>query len=125
MARIVVIDDDPSIVQMLQFLLGKDQHSVLVARDGEEGLALVRTAKPDLIILDVMMPKMDGFTVSGNLFKDPDLRTIPILIFTAKGNAREIFQLVPNVGLYLEKPFEPSTFLSHVNKLLQSSPGTP
>jgi DNA-binding response OmpR family regulator len=118
MSKILVVDDDRSIVEILQFLLSKEGHAISVARDGKEGLEMAQKERPDLIILDVMMPEMDGFTVSGTLFKDPDMRRIPILILTARGNAREILELVPNVSQYMEKPFEPEILLQNVRKLL-------
>lgn len=122
MAKILVVDDDRSIVEILQFLLKKEGHSISIARDGKAALDMAHQDRPDLIVLDVMMPEMDGFTVSGLLFKDPGLRSVPILILTARGNAREIFDLVPNVSLYMEKPFEPETLLQNVRKLLSPAP---
>jgi len=118
MAKILVVDDDQSIVEILQFLLNKEGHTVCIARKGRSGLEMAQRERPDLIVLDVMMPEMDGFTVSGTLFKDPVMRRIPILILTARGNAREIFELVPNVSLYMEKPFEPELLLQNIRKLL-------
>lgn len=118
MAKILVVDDDRSIVELLLLLLGKAGHTTVFARDGKAGLEMARLEKPDLIVLDVMMPKMDGFSVSGELFKDKDLRKIPVLILTAKGHSRDIFSLVPNVGAYMEKPFEPQEFLKQITKLL-------
>lgn len=118
MAKILVVDDDASIVQMVQFLLQRDGHEVLVARDGQEGLETAQQQKPDLIVLDIMMPEMDGFTVTGNLFKDPEMRKIPILIMTAKGNSRDILELVPNVSAYMSKPFDPDDLRQNVKKLL-------
>ena len=118
MAKVLVVDDDRSIVELLQFLLNKEGYTVCIARNGKEGLAMAQQERPDLIILDVMMPEMDGFSVSGFLFKDPVMRRIPILILTAKGNAREIFDLVPNVGMYMDKPFQPEVLLKNVRQLL-------
>jgi DNA-binding response OmpR family regulator len=118
MAKILVVDDDASIVQLLEHLLKTEGHEVFTARNGKEGLALAGRDKPDLIILDVMMPEMDGFTVSGILFQDPVMRKIPVLILTAKGGARPILELVPNVRLYMEKPFEPEMLRSNVRNLL-------
>ena len=118
MSKILVVDDDRNIVEMLQFLLKKEGYMVCIARDGKAGLEMAHKEQPDLIILDVMMPEMDGFSVSGVLFKDPVMRRIPILVLTAKGNAREIFDLVPNVGIYMEKPFESEILLNNVRKLL-------
>jgi DNA-binding response OmpR family regulator len=119
MARILVVDDDRSIVGIIQLILKKDGHSVLVANDGKIGLELAKQENPDLIILDVMMPEMDGFTVSGSLYKDPDMRRIPILILTARGNAKEILALVPNVSACMDKPFDPDNLLQNVRNLLK------
>ncbi|MFA5976287.1 MAG: response regulator [Elusimicrobiota bacterium] len=118
MAKILIIDDDPNILRMLGFLLVKEGHTVSVARDGQSGIEMAREEWPDLIILDVMMPGMDGFCVSGALFKDPEMRRIPILVLTAKGSSREIFKLVPNVVHYMDKPFDPDDLVKNVRQLL-------
>ena len=118
MSNILVVDDDPSIVEIIQFLLKKEGHAISIARDGKSGLAMAQELRPDLIVLDVMLPEMDGFIVSGSLFKDPTMRGIPILILTAKGYSRNIFELVPNVRIYMDKPFEPEELLQNVRKLL-------
>ena len=122
MSKILVVDDDRSIVDLLRVLLGKNGYEVCIARDGKEGLAMARQEKPDLIILDVMMPELDGFSVSGILFQDPVMRLIPVLILTAKPGARDIFELVPNVRLYMPKPFDPPELLNNVRKLLGQQP---
>ena len=118
MAKILVVDDDEAIVQLLQYLLAKDGHTVCVAHDGKEGLAIAKQESPELIILDVMMPEMDGFTVSGLLFQDPVLRRTPVLILTAHGSNRPILELVPNVRKYMNKPFEAEELLKNVRQLL-------
>ena len=118
MAKILVVDDDKSIIALLQFVLEKDGHAVRVANNGKDGLALAKAETPDLIVLDVMMPEMDGFSVSGLLFQDPVLRRTPVLILTAKGSSRNIFELVPNVRLYMDKPFDPEEFRNNVKRLL-------
>jgi len=118
MAKILVVDDDSSIVEILQFLLIKEGHTVCVARNGKAGLEMAKNEHPDLMILDVMMPEMDGFSVSGELLKDPAGRRIPILILTAKGNMRGIFAMVPNVSAYIDKPFEPDQLLEVVRQTL-------
>jgi CheY-like chemotaxis protein len=123
MAKILVVDDDNSIVLVLQNLLTREGHQVTAANNGKEGLAAAQRDKPDLIILDVMMPEIDGITVSGILFQDPVLRKTPVLILTAKGPAaRKILDLVPNVRQYIDKPFEPSELLKAVQLLLGVSP---
>jgi CheY-like chemotaxis protein len=118
MAKILVVDDDKSIVDVLQHVLTRKGYSVCVAYDGKEGLAMARQEKPDLIILDLMMPEIDGITASGILFQDPALRQIPVLILTAKESARPMLDLLPNVCLYMSKPFDPPELLKVVQRLL-------
>ena len=118
MNKILVVDDDKSIVRVLRHLLARQGFEVVVAYDGKEGLAMARQERPDLIVLDIMMPEMDGISVSGVLFQDPVMKTIPVLILTAKGSARNILELVPNVRLYLDKPFEPKDLLQKIRQLL-------
>ena len=122
MAKILVVDDDASIVELLRHLLTKAQHTVCVAHNGKEGLTVARAEKPDLIILDVMMPEVDGITVSGVLFQDAAMRMIPVLILTAKGSARGMLELLPNVRLYMEKPFDPPELMQNVQRLLSTPP---
>src|SRR5438874_11745847 len=114
MAKILVVDDDNSVVLVLQHLLTQVGHTVFLAYNGKEGLATARLEKPDLIILDLMMPEIDGITVSGILFQDPVLRRTPVLILTAKESARDMIQLLPNVRLYMMKPFDPPELLKSV-----------
>ena len=122
MAKILVVDDDISIVQLIQVLLTRAQHTVCIATNGKEGLAVARQERPDLIILDVMMPEVDGITASGIMFQDPVLRMTPVLILTAKGSARAVVELLPNVRLYMDKPFDPPELLQNVQRLLGVPP---
>jgi adenylate cyclase len=119
MAKILVVDDDNSIVNVLQHILTRDGHEVFIAMDGKEGLAKAREHKPDLIILDIMMPEVDGITASGILFQDPVMRRIPVIILTAKGpSARGMMELLPNVRIYIDKPFDPQVLMKNVQRLL-------
>ena len=122
MAKILVIDDDKSIVELLRVLLTREGLEVVTAMDGKAGLAAARQVNPDLIILDVMMPEMDGFTVSGLLFQDPVMKLIPVIILTAQHHTRNILELVPNVRVYINKPFDPPDLLSRVQGLLRFQP---
>ena len=83
--RILVVDDNHSIVRLIEALLQKDGFEVLTALDGLEGLQKAREEKPDLIILDIVMPRMDGYEVSRLLQGDPDTAAIPVLMLTVKG----------------------------------------
>lgn len=118
MAKILVVDDDPSVVEMLTFILTRKKYTVVCAHDGKEGLAVAKREKPDLIILDIMMPVMDGLSVSGILFQDPVLRLTPVLILTAKESAQHMFTLLPNVRLYMTKPFDPHDLCQNILRLL-------
>jgi DNA-binding response OmpR family regulator len=122
MAKILVVDDDKSIVDVVRLVLTRKKYQVCVAYDGKEGLAVAREEKPDLIILDIMMPEIDGITASGILFQDPALRQIPVLILTAKESARSMLELLPNVRMYMNKPFDPPELLKNVERLLSAAP---
>ena len=123
MARVLVVDDEKDVVELVKFLLERDGHQVIEAFNGREALEKANTERPDLIILDIMMPEIDGITVSGILFQDPVLKLTPVLILTAKGpSARKILDLVPNVRLYMEKPFDPPELLKSVDRLLLAVP---
>lgn len=109
MAKILVVDDEKDVVELLKFLLEKDGYQVLTAFNGKEALAMVQQTRPDLILLDVMMPEMDGYTVQTQLLDNPNTRSIPIIILTAKGQLRDVFAMSANVKAYMEKPFDPKT----------------
>lgn len=118
--KILVVDDEPFIVQMVSSRLKANGYEVISAADGEEGLRKAQSEKPDLIILDVMMPKMDGFQVCATLKQDERFRSIPILIFTAKGGdeARQVGLEDCGANDYVSKPLEPQSFLAKVAELV-------
>ena len=119
MAKIIIIDDEPDVIELVSFVLEKDGHQVLSETNGAKGLALVQHELPDLVILDVMMPDMDGYTVTSKLFEQEKTRDIPIIILTAKGKVRELFQMLHNVVDYVGKPFEPAALKSKVLDVLE------
>lgn len=119
MAKIIVIDDEPDVIELVTFVLEKDGHEILSETDGAKGLALIQRELPDIVILDVMMPAMDGYTVTSKLFEQEKTRDIPVIILTAKGKVRELFQVLHNVIGYISKPFEPNTLKSIVNDVLE------
>jgi two-component system alkaline phosphatase synthesis response regulator PhoP len=122
MARILVVDDDRDIVDIIRYAVSKDKHEVLDAIDGKEGLARASTDKPDLIILDIMMPELDGLTVSARLAADPATKSIPVIILTAKGRMREAFVASPNVQNFIDKPFEPTALQDVIRAILTGKP---
>lgn len=114
MARILVVDDERDVVTLIKFLLEKDGHQVLEAYNGAEALAKLGVEPkadgaelPDLVVCDVMMPVLDGFTVSRRLGENPRTRGLPIIVLTAKGQMRDLFESASNVAAYVEKPFDP------------------
>jgi DNA-binding response OmpR family regulator len=117
--RILIVDDEPNIVISLEFLMMREGHEVRVARDGEAGLAAVRTHRPDVVVLDVMMPKLDGFAVLEAVRSDPDLAGTRILMLTAKGREAEQNKgLALGADAYMSKPFSTRDLVEKVKELL-------
>ena len=117
--RILVVDDDPLMVNLLQATLRADGYAVLAARDGVEGLASVREERPDLVISDVMMPRMDGFELVSKLRADSLIGETPLIILSAKGEEEDI---VKGLGVgaddYVSKPFRRRELLARVKSIL-------
>lgn len=118
MSKILVTDDEKDVVELLKFLLEKDGHQVITAYNGKDALSLAKENMPDLLLLDVMMPEMDGYTVQTKLLDDPKTRDIPIIILTAKGQLRDVFSMSANVKAYIEKPFDPKTLRQKIAESL-------
>lgn len=119
--RILIVDDEPNIVISLEFLMMREGHEVRVARDGEAGLAAVRTHRPDLVVLDVMMPKLDGFAVLEAVRADPNLTGTRILMLTAKGrDAEQTKGLALGADAYMSKPFSTRDLVDKVKELLDT-----
>lgn len=117
--RILIVDDEPNIVISVEFLMKREGYEVSVARDGEEGLTAIREQKPDLVILDVMMPKRNGFEVCESVRADPDLGGVRILMLTAKGREAEMKKgLEMGADAYISKPFSTHELVERVTSLL-------
>ena len=116
---VLVVDDDPVIQRLLQVNFEMEDYIVLTASDGAEGLEKARTEKPDILLLDVMMPKMDGIAVAQALRADPATAGLPIIMLTAKAQAADI-QAGRDVGvdMYVTKPFDPLELIETVRSLL-------
>ena len=117
--KILVVDDEIYIVHILDFSLGVEGYDVMTALDGEQALAKVRQEKPDLIVLDIMMPKLDGYETCKALKSDPETRDIPVILLSAKG--RNVDQKVGfEVGAddYITKPFSPRKLVERINSIL-------
>lgn len=117
--KILIADDEPNIVISLEFLLRREGFDVLVAVDGEEALNKARAERPDLVLLDVMMPKMNGFDVCQALRADPELAAMRILMLTAKGRETEVNKgLGLGADAYVTKPFSTKDLVVQVRALL-------
>jgi DNA-binding response OmpR family regulator len=126
-SKILVVDDDPDILDAVALILESQGYEVVTARDGIEGLANLKAEQPDLMILDLMMPKMDGFAVCKEL-QDPrwsKYRDIPILILTSvrEEASRRRYELETGLALdvddYVEKPMSPDVLLKRVSTLIK------
>ena len=117
--RILIVDDEEIIVRMLKLRLESSGYEVIVACDGQDGLKKAKEFLPDLIILDVMMPKMEGTKVCGLLKSDARYKNIPIIMFTAKAQEADR-QLSKDLGAdeFINKPLEPEDFMNKVRSLL-------
>lgn len=117
--KVLIADDEQNIVISLDFLLRREGFEVLVAADGEEALAKARSERPDLVLLDVMMPKMNGFDVCQALRADPDLASMRVLMLTAKGRDTEVTKgLGLGADAYMTKPFSTKELVAQVRALL-------
>jgi DNA-binding response OmpR family regulator len=117
--RILIVDDEPSIVISLEFLMRREGFEVSVARDGEEGLAAIRAQRPDLVVLDVMMPRLNGFEVCEAVRADPALAEVRILMLTAKAREAEVNKgLALGADAYIPKPFSTRELVGRVHALL-------
>ena len=117
--RILVVDDEIYIVHILDFSLGMEGYEVLTALDGEQALEKARAEKPDLIVLDIMMPKLDGYETCKRLKADATTKDIPVILLSAKG--RNVDQKVGfEVGAddYITKPFSPRKLVERINAIL-------
>jgi len=115
--KILVVDDDQPSVKMISYLLREEGHSVTPAKDGQEALEIVEKDPPDLIIMDVMMPRMDGFEATRRIRQ---IMNVPIIILSAKGETSDkVAGLQLGADDYLAKPFEPAELLARVHAVLR------
>jgi CheY-like chemotaxis protein len=119
----LVVDDNVETVDIVSFILKKAGYDVLTAYDGEQGLKIARESLPDLILLDIMMPVMDGYTMNQRLKEDPATRNIPVVIMTAKGGMEPMFENTKGSPIqgYLIKPFSHSELLKRMDGLLRKA----
>ena len=117
--KVLIVDDEPNIVISLEFLVKKEGFTVAVAADGEEALAKVAEFSPDLILLDVMMPKKSGFEVCEALRADPARSGLKFIMLTAKGRDTEMAKgLALGADAYMTKPFSTKDLIARIREVL-------
>ena len=122
--KILAVDDERHIVRLVEVNLQRAGYEVVTAYDGREALEKVKAENPDLVVLDVMMPYMDGFEVLKNLKADPATAEIPVIMLTAKAQDADVFRgWQSGVDCYLTKPFNPMELISFVKRIFKSLEG--
>jgi len=122
--KILLIDDDPDLVNAVRMILESKNYKVAAAFGGVEGLEKAKTENPDLIVLDVMMPDKDGYTVCKELKSDPRLRRIPVILLTAVVSHISTTRFTQQMGMeteaddYMDKPVEPDVLVKRIETLL-------
>jgi two-component system alkaline phosphatase synthesis response regulator PhoP/two-component system response regulator VicR len=118
--KVLVCDDERHIVRLIQVNLERQGYTVVTAFDGKDGLEKVKAEKPDLMVLDVMMPYMDGFEVLKALRREPETEALPVIMLTAKAQDKDVFEGYRyGADMYLTKPFNPMELVSFVNRIAQ------
>ena len=119
--RVLIAEDEPHIVESLSFVLELEGYAVSAALDGEATLRALRASPPDLLILDLMLPKTNGFEVLKAVKADPALRSIPVIVLTAKGQAQDR-RMVEAIGAegFMTKPFSNREIVERVRELATS-----
>ncbi|MBW1865288.1 MAG: response regulator [Deltaproteobacteria bacterium] len=117
---ILIVDDEPNIVIPLQFLMEQNGYNTLVAQSGEEALEMISKEKPDLVLLDIMLPGVDGFEVCEIIRLNPEWRNTRVIFLTAKGRDVDIAKgMVLGADEYITKPFSNQQIIDAVKKLLE------
>lgn len=120
MKKILIVDDEPNIVMTLEYAFKKNTFEVFIARDGQEALDILKNQLPDIIILDVMMPMVDGFATLEQIKKDKRLRHCKVIFLSAKNKEKDIEKgLALGANLYVVKPFSIKKLVEQVNELIQ------
>jgi two-component system, cell cycle response regulator DivK len=113
--NILIIEDNEQNLYLVRFILEKNSYQVFACPDGKSGIEMAASLKPDLILLDIQLPEMDGYTVARNLRKNPDLKVTPIIAVTSYAMPGDKEKAIESgCNGYIEKPINPDTFLSNV-----------
>jgi len=124
--KILVCDDERHIVRLIQVNLERQGYQVTTAFDGKEGLEKIRAEKPDLVVLDVMMPYMDGFEVLKTIRREPETESLPVIMLTAKAQDKDVFEGYHyGADMYLTKPFNPMELVAFVKRITENTDEDP
>ena len=118
MPKILMIEDDIPTAELVQMILSPRGMELVHTADGAQAIQMAKQHSPDLILLDVMLPGMDGYSIQSGLCEDEDLRKIPVIMLTSKAQMEEFFRTAPNVVDFIEKPFGIRDFLEKVQRHL-------
>jgi DNA-binding response OmpR family regulator len=120
MKKILIVDDEPNIVMSLEYTFKKNNFEVFIARDGQEALDILKNALPDIIILDVMMPNVDGYGTLEQIKNDNRLKNTKVIFLSAKNKEKDIEKgLALGADLYMTKPFSVKKLVEQVNELVK------
>lgn len=120
--KILIVDDEPGVVEIVRVNLEWEGYDICEAFDGQEGWDIVRSEKPDLVILDIMMPKMSGLELLERIKADPHISDMPVIILTVRAKDEDVIQgLEQGAVKYLTKPFDPLNLVRVVRKILEES----
>ncbi len=117
--KIVLAEDEPQIARLIEFKLKKEGYQVIWKENGKEALEAIKEDKPDLILLDIMMPVMGGYEVLRHIKKDEGLKDIPVIMLTARAQEKDVVKGI-DLGAedYITKPFHPAELLARVRRIL-------
>jgi two-component system, OmpR family, alkaline phosphatase synthesis response regulator PhoP len=120
---VLIADDEPNIVISLEFLLEQDGYRVLLARDGNEALEAIEREAPDLVLLDVMLPRLSGYDVCQRIRQNPGLANVRVIMLTARGREVEVTKgLALGADAYVTKPFSTRDLLEQIRRQLGDAP---
>jgi DNA-binding response OmpR family regulator len=120
--KIIIVDDEPGIVIPLQFLMEQQGYNVMAAERGEDALDLIYQYEPDLVLLDIMLPGIDGYEVCEIIRLNPNYRNVKIIFLTAKGREEEIAKgLALGADAYITKPFSNAELVAKVKEILEKT----
>ncbi len=123
--KVLVCDDERHIVRLIQVNLERQGYQVITAFDGKEGLEKIRSERPNLVVLDVMMPYLDGFEVLKTLRREPETQNLPVIMLTAKAQDKDVFEGYHyGADMYLTKPFNPMELVAFVKRISQGNDDT-